>query len=597
MLPVDRRKSFFVITWSLLLCCCLAENHSASANGTETRTTRSAQFPTVVVGKDGNSLYYVNVTFGTPAQRQGLRVDIAQPYLWVLSDNQLSTCNSSVVGCNSSTKYEYNDSETATSLSDGHIYDFHFLDSIRINGTAVMDNLNFTNLDMGEDHIDEESSGNSPNNVSFYSTHLSIANASFFDAFFASYLTKGSLGLSAKISNTTSELNSDNFDNRFFFLDILTDMGIIECSSYSLWLGADTAPSSSSQVLESAYANSGKLIFGAVDPSLYYGPLTKLDMIPSYDPYTDGLTSSYPILPMGPIYIVSNTGKSLNMTAEEFLQPVLLDSRYTVNYLPLDTIVQVALQVGAIFVESLGNWLVPCTVANLGVHLDFTFAGTTITVPLGDFLSSTYDPISDTNIHFQNGDTACVLTMASRSRLGFNVLGGPFLKNIYLAVDLEGRSLAIAQARKVATRNYQSPSGSSTYLSPFINATSEIKAISSGYIPYATPGRLRSNITFYRDQFTAATTDIPDQFSAAIFSNALVSTGRSFYDTSRQRTSDTTSATPIESFVFSNSTSAAANRIFAPIKSPFALKDEKSTKVYVFSLLSILGVLSTVFLL
>lgn len=592
MALMNRISALLLVLPCLLVSFCqCASNPSRSTNSSSSTSQKSIPFPTVIIGKDTSSLYYVNVSFGSPPQIQGLRIDIAQPYVWLLSDDPLTDCDSSLQDCSLFTRYDANTSSTSLELNGGYLYHFEFMDTVTVNATSVMDTMNFTNLNTDNVAVDEVGAANYFPKYQFDTNFLSIFNFSFFDGI--SQLSKGSLGLSAKISNTSADIDSSNFDSGFFFLDVLKNIGIIGCASYSLWLGGDDVPYSVAKLPTGTSADCGNLILGAVDTSLYHGQLTAFDMIPSYNLESDTSTESYPILPMGPIYIISKEGTSLNLTTEEFIQPVLLDSRYTYQYLPLDTIVQVALQIGAIYVESLGRWLVPCSIADLGVHLEFTFGDITIQAPLSDFLGTTYDSASNTTMHFSDGETACFLTMLSRSRIGFNILGGAFLKSIYMAVDLEDRSFAIAQARRLAS----SEDLSSSYLTPLTNLSSTVVAITSGHIPFASTALQQSNMTFSPESVASLITIIPDQLTATVYSDGLVSTGRSFYETTRSKTSVASTEASPESFIFSNSTSSEATKNLGSKLAPGGVNTIKNANIWTFPVISFIAVLSIAVLL
>ncbi|QLL33153.1 hypothetical protein HG536_0E00630 [Torulaspora globosa] len=494
-----------------------------------------AGFPIIVLGKDESTLWYANVSFGTPNVQKSLRVDIGQPYTWLLKS--------------------LNGSETAVRLNDGHVYDFNFMDGIDISGPAVMDTMNFTALAFPGENVPETHSINLSSTAVVAPDYLSISNISFFEANASAALNKGSLGLGGKITDQLSETDSTKFDSSFFFLDRLTDLGIIASPSYSLWFGADNVPYSLRKLPSGTLGDCGKLILGAVDPTLFTGRLHMFKTIPYIDPETHLESSSYPILPLGTIYINSATGKSLNVTAEEFVEPVLLDSRYSTSYLPIDAIIQIAVQIGATYVEALGRWVVACSVASYDVQLDFSFGDMSIRVPLEDFLVTTFDVNSNTTIHFSNGAEACLLAMGSKSTIGFNILGGPFLKNAYTVFDLEDNAIALAQAKKVDSSS--SSSASSSEAAQTSTSASAIRAISSGHIPYAESRNTSMTMTLIPAAVPSATSNIPDIFTGTIDSDGLISTGRSFYQTSRTTPSSKTSETAYESLVISSIVSSS----------------------------------------
>lgn len=543
----------YIVLRSITFCWCQANSSDNSSNGWD-----EIFFPTLVLGKDATALWYANVSFGTPNQERLLRVDIGQPYTWLISS--------------------LNGSGTTTVLNDGHIYDFNFMNGIEISGPAVMDSMNFTELDSsGQKELAEVYSINSSSTVEITLDYLSISNISFFEAN-SSHLTKGSLGLGGKITDDLVSIDSTKFDGSFFFLDRLTSLGVLASPSYSLWLGADNVPYYQRKLGSGTTTDCGRLILGAVDPTLFVGKLAKFDLIPYVDPATNLETRSYPILPLGTIYIISSGGKSLNMTAIEFIEPVLLDSRYSTSYLPIDVIVQIAVQIGATYVESLGRWVVACSMASYGVHLSFSFDDVAIKVPLEDFLVTTFDTQTNTTIHFSNGDEACFLGIISNTVLGFNILGGSFLKNAYTAFDLEDHAMAIAQAKRVT---YATGSTASLTSSSAESSTTTLmrRAISSGYIPYAESRNSSRSLTLIPVSVSTGATNVPDLFSGAINSDGLVSTGRSFYETSRAVATSRTTETPYESLLISSivgssktSNGATRNNVPFSISPPYMLE-------------------------
>lgn len=524
-------NAVILIAWFLFI---LLRCGWCQSNSSDDSSSGDVGFPTIVLGKDESTLWYANVSFGTPNVRHSLRIDIGQPYTWLLK--------------------KLNGSETAISLNDGHVYYFNFMDGIDITGPAVMDTMNFTALAFPGESVQETHSINLSSTAVVGSDYLSISNISFFEANSTFPVTKGSLGLGGKITNELSAIDSARFDSSFFFLDRLTDLGILASSSYSLWFGADNVPYSLRKLPAGTLGNCGKLLLGAVDPTLFTGKLRAFKLIPYIDPQTHLESRSYPILPLGTIFINSATGKSLNVTAEEFVEPVLLDSRYSTSYLPVDAIIQIAVQIGATYVESLGRWVVACSVASYDVQLDFTFGDMTIRVPLEDFLVTTYDVSSNTTMHFSNGAEACLLAMGSKSTIGFNILGGPFLKNAYMAFDLEDNAMALAQAKKADSST--SSSASSSEATQTSTVASAIRAISSGHIPYAESRNASITMTLVPAAVPSATSNIPDIFTGTIDSDGLISTGRSFYQTSRTASSSKTTAASSQSLVMSTPASS-----------------------------------------
>ena len=547
----------------------------------------SQQFPTVLVGKNNNNYYYVNVSFGTPGQLQQLALDTANPYSWVLSGTNDSQCRNHTE-CDETTLYMVNESSTEIDINPGKFYNLEFIEGIDVNGTAVSDVMLFPNISVltnGKNSNDVDPFTrvihNTTTNVTFTNNYLEISQPYFLNVNESSNLLSGVLGLGGIITYPGNAVDYSNFDNdQFYFMKSLVDANIIESAGYSLWLNSDSTSVETTLSGSILNDNSGRLIFGAVDPTLFTDTLVQFDMIPFMDPTTGVASTGYPILPMGPIYITNSNRDTLNMTSKDYLEPVLIDSSFIGSYLPVSTIIQIAIQIGANYVESLDRWLVRCDVGTVGAHIDFTFDEVTIKVPLQHLLTTTFDATSNETMHFSDGQAACFLKLYANSYIGFNVLGESFLRNTYLVVDLNGNTVALGQANSPddtyagdstttgAAANSQSTNSQSSSIS-----TPTVAAIKSGYIPYAKHKFYNdTSLTLYPSSVSAQSSYIPGQYTATVFSNGIVTAPvRSFYETSRTSTTTKASSTQfnslsinISSVTASRTVSAAANKLVQP---------------------------------
>lgn len=519
-------------------------------------------YPTVLVGKTSENFYYVNVSFGDPEQTQILALDTASPYTWVLSASQGSQCSNISICDYSASFYLVEDSETAVEVNVDRTYALQFIEGTSVNGTAVSDIITFNNITSVGNSASSSfkySIQNDTRNVTYTNENLTISKLSFINANQSSNLYSGVLGLGGLITYPNKEIDKSNFDESFYFMSALKDANLIDSVSYSLWLYNQ----STQQIIGSKSNDScGRLIFGAVDPSLYKGALYQFDMIPYIDPETGVSSTGYPILPMGPIYITSSGGTTLNMTSKQFLEPVLIDSSFKDSYLPASAIIQIAIQIGATYVQSLDKWLVPCDIATLGAHIDFTFAEAKIKVPVANLLTKSLDSTTNETMHFSNGQDACFLKLYANAYIGFNVLGESFLRNAYFVVDIEGNTVALAQAqnpvyhsvsvRKTTKVSSSVSSKTTTAIKSSSSSTSSVRtvaAIQSGYIPYATYRNYTSTtIVLYPSSVPYLISNIPDQYTASIYSDGIITGfGRSFYDTSRTSTTTTSSSTQFTS--------------------------------------------------
>lgn len=577
-----------MITFILLLLPLFSKLKSASAEST---SSIWKPFPTLDIGTINDGVYYVNVTIGSPPQQEMLRIDTSQPFVWVLSGADDKQCNRLDSGCLSGNRFYPEESTTGESATNSTIYSLNFLDTFRVNGSIVVDNLNFTNTDITA-ALDYTTFNSSKNNsiIDIGDDFLVIKNFGFINAEDSYPTDMGSLGLSSTFNETLNYSPSGNFNTSFSMLAMLAESGLIDSQSYSLWLGngAERDTQLSSQRTPDPQYNNGKLLLGSVDPSLFKEPFYQFDVLPYVDPNTQIESFSFPVIPMNAIYIVSKTGTGTNVTSEDFLEPVLLNSNFRSNYLPLNSIIQIAIQVGATYVESLDRWLLPCSIANENVHFEFTFDKLNIKAPLIDFLESTFDSTTNTSMHFSDNSEACFLKLYPNTYVGFNALGRPFLKSVYLAVEQEGRIVGMAQAVQemnstflnadvvpattriasskksvsssslkitaTTTSSFSIPSeiftvsykgnGKTSSMSSTLNTTFGIAAMSSGYIPYATYINITDvDLSLSPSSASGYLLTVPGQFTATVYSNGIiVGPGRSFYVTSTSTTTRSSSS-------------------------------------------------------
>lgn len=522
------------------------------------------RFPRIVVGKDYSGLYYVNTTFGTPGQEQSLRVDIAQPYTWLVSGAIYPQCNKVGSGCTTGSLY-YPLESTSGEVIDSSLVTYNFIDTISINGTTHRDIMNFTNivsLDnagvINETYVYWDMSGD----------ELLVSNFSFVLANETGSLVTGAVGLGGPISGPASEaISESNFDDSFYFLSFLKDAGVINSTSFSLWI--DDPYVNSTQI--ETNPDVGRLLLGAVDSSLFEGDLVAFQAIPLNDYQTGSVSSGYPIVPLTKVSIENSDKESVSLTDSDLLLPVFIDSRFTYSYLPLTLIIQIAIQTGAVYVSSLDRWVVACDVGDLDSLVLFQFGNLSISVPTSDFLATTYNTVSNSTLRFSDGQQACFLKVYPNYVTSFSILGQSFFKNSYFVHDLEGGNIAMAQAAtNVNTKRI---------------SNSSISAISSGSIPFASSSNITQDLTLtYYKTNTALSTDVLNQFTASVRSDGEIFTGRSYYVTSK--TSVASSASTTSS---SASSLASSKAVALQLKNPLSTPNLSGGLLLAFFVYTLLG--------
>ena len=403
-------------------------------------------FYNINVGIDIDSLWYINASITN--QDQQLRLDIAQPYVWVVNEEYANNFSGST--------YEVNDTEVS-SYYGTTVYDMEFIDNVAINTSAYISNMILE--DAGDAPID--SIENSSNEL--------IINTMGFFASYYSYSLMGAFGLGGKINNTNwqeTQIATNYFNDSFLALEALKNEGTIGSAGYSLWLAGDIGNEVDLSLYETNdndYVNSnfsvGSLMLNYVNSSLYTGDLVKFESIPYYEVFDEGQSFSsngYPIFPLSGAVLIANDSETANLTLTDDITPILFDSRYTSSYLPIDIIQQISIQMNAFYVESVESWYVACELGNINAYIEFLFGQLSIKVPLSEFVIQAYlssANSSDIPLYFKSAtgqkSAACLLKLKPNYLSGINVLGGSFLRYAYLAADLEANQFALAQAANI----------------------------------------------------------------------------------------------------------------------------------------------------
>lgn len=195
----------------------------------------------------------------------------------------------------------------------------------------------------------------------------------------------------------------------------LKSQGLIGKNVYSLYLDKMTA-------------NSGTVLFGAVDHAKYEG---QLHTVPMTKDYTHDLKSSSVVrtqVILSGINFLSN--HQTIKISESIKYNAILDSGWTFSYFPT--------QLFDKFIKTLGlgqstydnSYIIPCT-NDANIKIEFDFNGATIEVPLIDLMVPTKDG-------------KCILGVLKARTL---VLGNNILRNGYFVFDLDGKEISMAQVK------------------------------------------------------------------------------------------------------------------------------------------------------
>lgn len=390
--------------------------------------------------------YNANFKFGKDQEIE-LRLDLIQPEMWVMNNENFLDCNSVDQWINSELSdmsYTATTGELPSKITNAPEYTsdcgYHGLyRSSKSNMPAATNAISASNLEyyripymnalsaQGE-FVTDDIEFNLTNGAYFV-----LSNVTFLDAYDSNAMV-GGIGLAGTPKGSG-------------FLYALTNLDIISSPGYSLWFnnGSDS---------DNSFA---QLIPGAVDTKYFVGDLYQYDMV-SHRGYKfnaslqssnqDLIELTLPVIEVDDLLVVNlNSGESLSIRSTGSALPVLIDSRSSYFYLPLDIIVNLAIQTNAYYSSQLGRWLVKCQpLIDARATLEFVIGNLSINIPITELITDAV--YQGTTLNFETGDKACLLQVLPNSVSGYNSLGLPFLKYVYLVVDNEGGTIGLANLNK-----------------------------------------------------------------------------------------------------------------------------------------------------
>ena len=425
------------------------------------------------------TLYFANISIGTPAQSLRLHIDTGSSDLWTnapssrICDLGRQPCElSGTYDANSSSTYSFVSSDFNISYLDGSgaIGDY-VTDTVRIGGETLED-LQFA---VGYDSTSEQ----------------------------------GILGIGYPANEAQVGLNDrPPYPN---LPQALVEANLIRSNAYSLWL-------------DDLESNTGLILFGGVDSDRYIGSLQTLPIQRETGGYLELVIS---ISAMSLVQDGRNSSLTSNLPI-----PALLDSGSSLSYLPNDLTDEIYTALGVRFDQYSKTPLCGCDLANKNITVDFTFTSPTISVPIRELV---INPRSETFGEEQSvrkrqsfffdededgggGDdfdyevdsddeSVCVFGVAPYGDSGA-LLGDTFLRSAYVVYDLANNEISLAQTNFDAT-------------------TSNVREIGSGSdsVPDATPvaNAVEATISQTGGARIGGPSSTPTSLSAGIGHSSLVS--------------------------------------------------------------------------
>ncbi|KAI5949010.1 SAP9, partial [Candida theae] len=180
--------------------------------------------------------------------------------------------------------------------------------------------------------------------------------------------------------------------------------------------------------LDTANAQSGSVLFGAIDHAKYEGSLETLPMLKTYRQI------DYPVrfeVEVSNITLNNNAGVTANVATDSV--GAVLDSGSTLSYLHSDQIQAVGEALHGEYSSNAGAYLVDCRFLQTNSTLDIQFGGKTIKVPVSDLV-------------LQAGRDTCYLGLFEQSSSSPYILfGDNVLRSAYVVYDIEQYEIHIGQ--------------------------------------------------------------------------------------------------------------------------------------------------------
>jgi len=344
------------------------------------------------------TLYFANISLGTPAQKLRMHIDTGSSDLWTnAASSQL--CQRRGDLCGDSGTYDANSSSTYTFVSSD--FNISYVDGSGALGDYATDTLQF--------------GGKSLKNFQFGIGYESSS-------------PEGVLGIGYPVNEV--QVNRNGNQPYANLPQAMVNDGLIQTPAFSLWLN-------------DLDASTGNILFGGVNTDKFHGGLSTLPIEPEGQTESGNSVFAEFIIALTDVTLTQGS-KSQSMATSELPAPVLLDSGSSLTYLPDNMAQQIWNVVGAQYDNSQGTAYAPCSLANIDATLDFTFSSPKISVPMNELIINPGPAENGGQLTLDNGDAACIFGIAP-AQGSTPVLGDTFLRSAYVVYDLDNNEISIAQ--------------------------------------------------------------------------------------------------------------------------------------------------------
>ncbi|KAI9657032.1 MAG: hypothetical protein M1821_003198 [Bathelium mastoideum] len=398
---------------------------------TRDRLRRRQSSKTVSENLDNDlTLYYANISLGTPEQQLRLHIDTGSSDLWTnVATSQI--CEAQGDQCGPSGTFDASSSSSWKFLNNN--FNISYVDGSGSAGAYGTDTLRI-------------------GGVTLPGLQIGLGNTST--------SSEGILGIGYEVNEVAvNRANAQPYANT---PALMVQQGLINTNAYSLWLN-------------DLNANTGNILFGGVDTDQYHGSLETVPIVQEDNTYAEFIIV---------LTAVGNKGTAATLASNQDI-PVLLDSGSSLSYLPNDVTQTIYNHYNADYDESQGAAFVDCNLANSDDSLVFTFSSPSISVGLSELvILAGYD---------QNNNPECILGIGPADD-STPVLGDTFLRSAYVVYDLHNNEISLAQTNfNATTTNVMEITNSSVpdaTLVPSAMSTANVGAggARTGGVPHITDG-------------------------------------------------------------------------------------------------------------
>ncbi|WPK23159.1 hypothetical protein PUMCH_000386 [Australozyma saopauloensis] len=285
-------------------------------------------------------------------------------------------------------------------------------------------------------------------------------------------------------------------------LDYLIAKGQVGGNGYSIFFGPH----------QNETDGTGIVLLGGVSEAFMSGPLYSFPRVP----HTLSNSLLFPIVVLELVWMINLANDELISLYSDDPFGVLFESRLRYSFFPINLILNLAVQMNAVYSNQFKRWIVRCQdIWNTDAELRFKIGPLTIAVPLQSMLMKTE------LFKYTDGGEACYVTVLPTSFQGYSALGLNVMSHVYMAMDNEKGNIALANPNPNVYFVDSQPVLNSSYLDS--NSTGMARIV-NGNIPFAVLVTLQPQVVFTFSTANASLeANIPARFSGSfLMSDSLL---------------------------------------------------------------------------